>query len=66
VQNIWWTEFKYRFNFTIVVGLIIGVVGEMLNKKIRDLQNDKKRLELENQKLLSAIGDMRVVISQLQ
>ncbi|WP_249741763.1 hypothetical protein [Fervidobacterium pennivorans] len=66
MQNIGGLSLNTVSIFTIVVGLIIGVVGEMLNKKIRDLQNDKKRLELENQKLLSAIGDMRVVISQLQ
>jgi len=66
VQNIGGLSINTVSIFTIVVGLIIGVIGEMLNKKIRDLQNDKKRLELENRKLLSAIGDMRVVISQLQ
>lgn len=66
VRNIGGLSINTVSIFTIVVGLIIGVIGEMLNKKIRDLQNDKKRLELENRKLLSAIGDMRVVISQLQ
>ena len=66
VQNIGGLSINTVSIFTIVVGLIIGVIGEMLNKKIKDLQNDKKRLELENRKLLSAIGDMRVVISQLQ
>ncbi|MGC9771889.1 hypothetical protein [Fervidobacterium islandicum] len=66
VQNIGGLSLNTVSIFTIVVGLIIGVVGEMLNKKIRDLQNDKKRLELENQKLLSAIGDMRVVISYIK
>lgn len=52
--------------FTIVVGLIIGVTGEILNKRIKNLQNDKKRLEIENRKLISAIDDMKIVISQLQ
>jgi hypothetical protein len=66
VQNIGGLSLNTISIFTIVVGLIIGIIGEMLNKKLRDLQNNKKRLELENQKLLSAIGDMRVVISQLQ
>ena len=52
--------------FTIIVGLIVGIIGEILNKKIKDLNNEKKKLELENQRLLEAVNEMKVVLSQLQ
>ncbi|WP_448376363.1 hypothetical protein [Fervidobacterium sp.] len=45
---------------------IIGVIGEMLNKRIKDLENEKKKLEIENQKLLNAVNDMKMLLSQLQ
>lgn len=53
-------------SYAIVVGLILGIVGEILNKKIRTLENDKKRLELENKELLENVNKLQSIINQLQ
>ncbi len=53
-------------SYAIVVGLILGIVGEILNKKIRTLENDKKKLELENKELLENVNKLQSIINQLQ
>lgn len=52
--------------YTIVVGLILGIVGEILNKKIRTLENDKQKLELENKELLENNNKLHSIVNQLQ
>lgn len=53
-------------SYAIVVGLILGIVGEILNKKIRTLENDKKKLEFENKDLLENVNKLQSIINQLQ
>jgi len=53
-------------SFTIISGLVIAIIGEMLNKRIRVLENENKRLMLDQEKLNENIGTLRNIISQLQ
>ena len=53
-------------SFTIISGLVIAIIGEMLNKRIRVLENENKRLMLDQEKLNENIGTLRTIISQLQ
>ncbi|MEJ5257263.1 MAG: hypothetical protein WHS64_03350 [Fervidobacterium sp.] len=51
---------------TIILGLIIGVIGEILNNRISDLKDENRKLEIEKNKLIEALENMRFALSQLQ
>lgn len=53
-------------SFTIISGLVIAIIGEMLNKRIRTLENENKKLMLDQEKLNENIGTLKTIISQLQ
>ncbi|MFN6991365.1 MAG: hypothetical protein ACK4MM_01450 [Fervidobacterium sp.] len=52
--------------YTITIGLFLGIIGELLNKKIYTLENEQKKLELQREELLNDIEKLNSIISQLQ
>ncbi|HOJ93622.1 GAF domain-containing protein [Fervidobacterium sp. 2310opik-2] len=52
--------------YVIVLGLFIGIIGEILNKRLRTTENERKKLEMERKNLVEHIETLKSVISQLE
>lgn len=52
--------------YTITVGLALGIVGEILNRKIRTIKNENEKLELENHNLIESLSNLQSVVNQLR
>ncbi|MGC8955804.1 MAG: hypothetical protein ACP5JS_06930 [Fervidobacterium sp.] len=52
--------------FSIGFGLVTGVIGEILNKKIRTTENENTKCRMENVELRGQIDKLKTIIDQLE